>query len=116
MRAVLLAVTLLFAACAPIVQDQRAPGVTLTAVEHEGYVTYRVDARDPLDRLFLRFVGDDLEANAPECSLVAGALECVVGSVTAFYEVSISGTVTNDWALPAGVACRDDCYPLYLTP
>ena len=114
--AVALAVVLVSCAPAFLPAEGSAPGVTLTATQGDGFVTYRVDADPALDRLFLRFIGEDLEANAPECSLVAGALECVVGQVTAFYEVHVAGTVTNATDLPFGVACRDDCYALHLTP
>ena len=51
-----------------------APGVRLAAIEHEGYTTYRLDAKEPLDRVFLWFVGENLAANAPECEVVAGEL------------------------------------------
>lgn len=115
MKRAIIALALALAACAPIVQDARAPGVTLTRTTHDTYTAYRVDAREPLERLFLRFTGDNLRANAPECDLVNGALECIIGSITTFYELPIEGAVTNDWSLPAGIACRDGCYPIFLT-
>jgi hypothetical protein len=110
-----LALALLLTACPPpAVLDEAAPGVTLTSTIGEGFVTYRVDTASPLERLFLRFVGEGLAANAEECELVDAALECIVGAVTSFFEVSVAGTVTNSLDLPFGVACRADCYPLYL--
>lgn len=117
MRRALVGLLLVLAVgCAPafVPADGQAPGVTLTATEHDGFVTFRVDAAPPLERLFLRFTGTDLQANASECELVAGALECVVGRVPSFFEVSIAGSITNDPSLPVGVACRAECHPLYL--
>ena len=116
MRALLLALILVLVACAPAVRDERAPGVTLTSTQHETYVTYRVDAREPLERLFLRFTGEDLEVNATECLNVDGAIECVVGAVESFYEVSVAGTVTIPDGGRYGIACRaSGCYWLYLS-
>lgn len=115
-RAVALALALVLLACAPIVQDQRAPGVTLTRAPADGFTVYRVDTRQPLERLFLRFIGSDLRANAPECQPLDGALECVIGAVESFYELPLAGDVQNDWNLPAGIACTSDaCHPLFLT-
>lgn len=107
---------LVLSACAPAFQPQdgTAPGVLLTAMPIDGATTYRVEVEPAVDRLFLRFVGTDLEANAPECELVAGALECIVGQVANFYEVTVGGTVTNDPNLPYGVVCRGECYALHL--
>ena len=117
--AVALLLVALAVACAPAFEP--APGsldgVTLTATQHPEWITFRVDTAQPLDRVFLRFVGENLNANAAECEVVNAALECVIGGVLAYYEVSVAGAITNDWALPAGVACRlDACHAIYLTP
>ena len=119
MRLVLAALlALVLSACAPAFapQEGAAPGVLLTALPIDGATTYRVEVEPAVDRLFLRFVGTDLEANAPECELVAGALECIVGEVANFYEVTVGGTVTNDPTLPYGVVCRAECYALHINP
>ena len=111
-----LVTVLVLAGCAPSFApaEGAAAGVTLTATAGEGYTTFRVDADPALERLFLRFTGEGLAANASECALVAGALECIVGAVPSFYEVHVAGSVSNDWALPAGLACRAECYALFL--
>lgn len=117
MRLALAAIlALVLSACAPAFQPQdgAAPGVRLTALPIDGATTYRVEVAPAVERLFLRFVGTDLEANAPECELVAGALECIIGAVANFYEVTIGGQVANDVSAPFGVACRAECYALFL--
>lgn len=108
---------LVLSSCAPAFQPQdgTAPGVLLTAMPIDGATTYRVEVEPAVDRLFLRFVGTDLEVNAEECELVAGAVECIVGAVANWFEVTVGGTVTNDPALPYGVVCRAECYALFLT-
>ena len=110
-------VAFVLVSCVPAFEpvEGAAPGVTLTMTEHEGYATFRVDADPALERLFLRFTGSDLAVNASECELADGAVECIVGAVPNFYEVHVAGTITNDWSLPAGIACRAECYALYLT-
>ena len=111
-------VAFVLVSCVPAFEpvEGAAPGVTLTMTEHEGYTTFRVDADPALDRLFLRFTGSGLAANAPgECEVVDGALECIIGAIDSWFEVSVAGTTTNDWSLPAGIACREECYALYLS-
>ena len=98
----------------PPVTDPLA-GVTLTAMEVEQGLRYRVDTDPPLERLFLRFTGTGLAANAPECTVTSTVIECVIGQVETFYEITVAGTVTNDPALPYGVACREACHALYLS-
>ena len=118
MKLMLIALVAVLVSCVPAFEpaEGAAPGVTLTATEHEGYTTFRVDADPALDRLFLRFVGENLAVNAPgECQIVGAAVECIVGAVPNFYVVHVAGTITNDWSLPAGIACRAECYALYLT-
>ena len=117
MRFLTVALLALAVGCVPAFEpvEGAAPGVTLTRVEREEWTTFRVETEQPLDRVFLRFVGTDLQANALECEVVAGALECIVGEVESFFEVHVAGTVTNDWSLPAGVACRADaCHAITL--
>lgn len=115
MRLLSIALVLLLAACAPAFQpaEGAAPGVRLTAMPIDGAITYRVEVAPAVDRLFLRFTGTDLQVNAPECQVVAGAVECVIGAVANWFEVTVGGTVRASDA-PAGVACRADCFPIYL--
>ena len=113
----LLLSTFALVACAPWAPiPEPAPGVTFTATEHAGYTVYRLEVNPPVERAFLRFVGEDLRVtDAPECALVEGALECILGRVESFVELPVAGTVTNDPALPFGVVCRNECYALHLS-
>lgn len=113
-----LLLALVLAACVPATVDEDpAPGVTLTATETDTFTVYRLETAEPLDLALLRFQGTDLEANAEECNLVDGALECSFGEVDAFVELAVAGTVTNSIEAPFGVTCADgDCAAVFLTP
>lgn len=117
MKRLALALVLVLAACAPAALPTTDPaaGVRLTAMPIDGATTYRVEVNPAVDRLFLRFVGEGLEVSATECPIVEGAVECTVGAVSNFYEVTIGGSVANDSSLPYGVACRaSGCAAIYL--
>ena len=106
-------------ACVPVAQPvtDAASGVVLTAIPVEMGTTYRTEVSPSLERLFLRFTGSGLEVNAPECVVTALAVECVVGEVANWYEVTVAGVVTNDADKPYGVACRaNECASVYLQP
>ena len=112
------ALVLTLAACAPATAPttDAAAGVLLTALPIDGAVTYRVEVNPSVDRLFLRFVGTNLATGAAECDLVDGAVECVIGAVTNWFELTVSGVVGNDPTLPFGVACRAaGCAAVYVS-
>ena len=115
--ALVAALVLALVACAPATAPTTDPaaGVVLTAMPIDGATTYRVEVNPSVDRLFLRFVGTDLATGAAECAVVAGAVECILGAVANWFELTVSGVVRNDPALPFGVACRTSgCSALYL--
>ena len=114
--AILLALGILTACVPALPGDTPAAGAILTATEQDVGTLYRVDLEEPVERLFLRFHGEGLDANAPECSVTPSAIECVIGEAQSFYEITVAGDVQNDPALPYGVVCRRDCYPLFLRP
>ena len=115
--ALVAALVLTLAACAPatLPTTDAAAGVRLTALPIDGAITFRVEVAPAVDRLFLRFVGTDLAENATECELVDGAVECIIGAVANWVEITIGGTVSNPADAPFGVACRESgCWSVYL--
>jgi hypothetical protein len=116
-RLAVVALAALLVACAPAFQpaDGAAPGVTLTRSVDGDLAVFTLTVAPPVERAFLRLTGSDLDANAPECTVTATAIECVIGRVDTTYTLPVAGQLDNDWSLPAGVVCRADCYALYLT-
>lgn len=111
-RLVALVLLLTASACAPFQPEEgAAEGVTLTATA-DG--VYTLTADPAVERVFLRFPGDEVAVEQEGCSVVAGAVECILGTTTEV-SITIGGTVTLPPDRPAGVVCRDECYALYLT-
>lgn len=111
-RLVALVLLLTAAACAPFQpEESAAEGVTLAATA-DG--VYTLTADPAVERVFLRFPGDAVTVEQEGCSVVAGAVECILGTTTEV-SITVGGTVTLPPDRPAGVVCREECYALYLT-
>lgn len=109
-RLVAFAVLLTAAACAPFQpQEGAAGGVTLTHADG----VYTLTADPAVERAFLRFPGDGVTVEHEGCSVIAGAVECTLGTTTTA-SIEVGGTVTLAPDRPAGVVCREECYALYL--
>ena len=114
MRVAVIALALLLAACAPAVFEpipDAAPGVTLTATA-DGY---RVVVTEPVRSLFLRFPGASLSTTASECVTDPVSVACIVRNVEDSWQVAIAGDVLLPPGAFAGIACRDECWHVYLS-